>query len=207
MSDRDRWLRPLVVDGRCDGSAFTQREPGFRPASAPGEIEVSAVVVSDSRDQILTVRKSGTDQFMFPGGKPEVGEHPRETAVRECREEINIIIDPGALAFLGIFEAPAANETGFRVRAHTYWIQLVGSAGRSLAASGEQAGGKFGAGDDSLRAQREVSEAGVQAGAEIAEIRWVNPLGITTNAEWAPLLAEQVLPWLCAGRVCGLQNQ
>ncbi len=79
-------------------------------------IEVAGVVIRDEDGRILTVRKRGTDRFMFPGGKPEPGEDFRETAVRECAEELHLAVDPDGLAFVGTFTALAANEAGFDCR-------------------------------------------------------------------------------------------
>ena len=78
-------------------------------------IRVCAAVFRDARGRVLSVRKKGTDRFMLPGGKPESGETPRETTVREVREEIGALIDASSLAPLGTFCAPAANEAGREV--------------------------------------------------------------------------------------------
>ena len=75
-------------------------------------IRVCAVVFRDTRGRVLSVRKRGTSRFMLPGGKPEPGETPRETAVREVREEIGTLIDAPSLTPLATFLAPAANEAG-----------------------------------------------------------------------------------------------
>lgn len=80
-------------------------------------IVVSAVVLRDDSGALLTVRKSGSHRFMLPGGKPESGESPRQTAVRECAEEIGVSLTPDSLTELGQFTAPAANEVGYTVRA------------------------------------------------------------------------------------------
>lgn len=73
-------------------------------------IRVSAVVVRDAEGKVLNVRKRGTDSLMLPGGKPEAGEDPRDTAIREFREELGVELDPLRLRGLGEFRAPAANE-------------------------------------------------------------------------------------------------
>lgn len=83
-------------------------------------ITVSAVVLRDDAGAVLTVRKRGTDHFMFPGGKPEPGESPAQTAVRECAEELGATLDPTALRPLGVFRAAAANEDGFEVEASVF---------------------------------------------------------------------------------------
>lgn len=73
-------------------------------------IHVSAVVFRDVNDKVLTVRKRGTEKFMFPGGKPELGESALDTAIREVKEEIGIGLEAKQLTQIGVFEAPAANE-------------------------------------------------------------------------------------------------
>lgn len=83
-------------------------------------IHVSAVVFRDVNDKVLTVRKRGTEKFMFPGGKPELGESALDTAIREVKEEIGIGLDANQLTQIGVFEAPAANEAKHTVVATVF---------------------------------------------------------------------------------------
>lgn len=83
-------------------------------------IRVSAVVLRDRDGRVLTVRKSGTQRFMLPGGKPEPGETAAQTALREVHEEVGIRLDPTTLTRLGSFQAPAANEEGTVVVAEVF---------------------------------------------------------------------------------------
>lgn len=76
-------------------------------------ISVSAVVLTRPDGAVVTVRKRGTDRFMLPGGKWEVGESPRQCAVREVGEELGIILAPDPLTSVGRFESATANEPGF----------------------------------------------------------------------------------------------
>lgn len=76
----------------------------------PKIIRVSAVLARDAQDRVLTVRKRGTVKFMFPGGKPEAGETPLQTAVREFSEELGVGLDPARFTDLGVHQEAAANE-------------------------------------------------------------------------------------------------
>lgn len=73
-------------------------------------IRVAAVVLRNETGDVLTVRKRGTERFMLPGGKPEAGEDPEATTIREAAEEVGVRLDRDRLELLGEFRAPAANE-------------------------------------------------------------------------------------------------
>lgn len=83
-------------------------------------IEVSAVAVRDAEGRVLNVRKRGTHTLMLPGGKPEPGEDPRDTAIREFLEELGVKLDPMRLRGLGTYRSAAANEADHEVLAHVY---------------------------------------------------------------------------------------
>ena len=84
-----------------------------------GVITVSAVCFL--RDgHVLTVRKRGTRKFMLPGGKPEGDETAAACAAREVHEELGVVVAPDDLRLVGVFDATAANEAGFVVRATVY---------------------------------------------------------------------------------------
>ncbi|MFS3136480.1 NUDIX hydrolase [Gluconacetobacter sacchari] len=86
---------------------------------------VSAAIVRDGA--LLVVRKRGTGSFMLPGGKAEPGESEAETLRRELHEELGCRLRPEGLGLLGHFEAPAANERGWVVRAAVYRGDLDGT--------------------------------------------------------------------------------
>jgi 8-oxo-dGTP diphosphatase len=73
-------------------------------------IEIAAAVVLNGDGELLLVRKRGTSAFMQPGGKIEPDEAPVDALVRELREELGMVIDPGDPVYLGRFSAQAANE-------------------------------------------------------------------------------------------------
>lgn len=81
---------------------------GVVEESLTGVIRVSAVVLRDTLGSVLTVRRRGTRRFMLPGGKPGPDESATDAAIRECAEELGVVLDPGALHELG---RPAAVAT------------------------------------------------------------------------------------------------
>ncbi|MEZ7754349.1 NUDIX domain-containing protein [Microbacterium paraoxydans] len=84
------------------------------------DIHVSAAVIVDAERRVLVVRKHGTTRFMQPGGKPEPGESPVETLIRELQEELGLELAESDLRPLGRFVSAAANEPGHRVVADAF---------------------------------------------------------------------------------------
>lgn len=131
-------------------------------------IEVAAVIILDAGQRVLTVRKEGTEKFMQPGGKPEPGESPAQTAVREVSEEIGLQLPPEQLEDMGSFRAAAANEPDSTVVCHNFLIRYDDAAETLL---------------DTL-----------EPAAEITELRWIPLDSLHPAADLAPLLTEQVAP-------------
>jgi len=88
------------------------------------DIHVSAAVVVDAAGRALVVRKQGTTRFMQPGGKPEPGETPAQTLVRELEEELALRVHEAQLEPLGTFVSEAANEPGHRVVATAFALRI-----------------------------------------------------------------------------------
>ena len=152
-----------------------------QPAATHGAIDnahrivnVCAVAIRTKDGLVLTVRKQGSDGFMMPGGKPEPGETPLQTACREVNEEIGLTPDPVRMRYLGTLEAAALNESGFTVRAETFEYAPTDEQYEQLATLVPQA--------------------------EIAELRWVDPAMARPSdiAAQAPLNTEQIFPLLAA---------
>ena len=89
------------------------------------DIHVSAAVIVDDAGKVLVVRKEGTTRFMQPGGKPEPGETPAQTLIRELHEELGLRLDEGDLVPLGTFVSAAANELGHRVIAEAFSVSIA----------------------------------------------------------------------------------
>lgn len=136
-------------------------------SSKTSPIYVSAVVFRNARGEVLCVRKRGTAVFMFPGGKPEEGESPRQAAVREVAEELGMAVPADSLALIDAYLAPAANEAGRDVHATVF------------------------------ASDHHIDQADIQLTAEIEEYAWVDPHPHANNSmELAPLLTEHVFPRL-----------
>lgn len=89
------------------------------------DIHVSAAVIVDADERVLVVRKQGTTRFMQPGGKPEVGETPAQTLIRELHEELGLVLVEDDLRSLGRFVSAAANEPGHRVVADAFAVSIA----------------------------------------------------------------------------------
>ncbi|MEL7148262.1 MAG: NUDIX domain-containing protein, partial [Bacteroidota bacterium] len=57
--------------------------------------------------RVLSTRSKGKETYYFPGGKPERGEAPEETLIREIEEELTVSLVPSSITELGIFEGQA----------------------------------------------------------------------------------------------------
>lgn len=55
------------------------------------------VILRDREDRILVVDPVYKSDWDLPGGMVEKNEPPRQTAIRELREELDLAIDPGQL--------------------------------------------------------------------------------------------------------------
>jgi 8-oxo-dGTP diphosphatase len=91
--------------------------------TAASEILIAVAVILNSRNEMLVVRKRGTQHFMQPGGKIDAGETPLDALQRELREEINLDVAALDAEFLGIFHEEAAHEPDTTVKAHAFAVK------------------------------------------------------------------------------------
>ena len=59
-------------------------------------------MITDGQGRCLLVRKRGTEYFMQPGGKPEIGEASEAALIRELEEELNFLVSPEELVPVGL---------------------------------------------------------------------------------------------------------
>lgn len=133
--------------------------------SAVRVISVSAVVLTRPDGAVVTVRKSGTDRFMLPGGKWERDESPLQCAIRELDEELGVSLTPEQLTPLGGFTTDTANEPGFRLLSEVFVASV----------------------DARPQPRAEIAEARWVSAGEMARIA---ALAEDHCAPWAPLLVR-----------------
>ena len=98
---------------------------GVSPSGQP-PIRTVAAVIANAAGEVLLVRKRGSGIFIQPGGKFEPGEDTLDALARELREELGVVMRRDGVRFLGTFEADAVNESGRRVRADAYAVEIAG---------------------------------------------------------------------------------
>lgn len=86
-------------------------------------ITVAAAIILNSSQQLLVVRKQGTDCFMQVGGKLEPDEAPEQTLLREIQEEIGC--QAQIQQCIGRFETLAANEPDHQLISYVYLVELA----------------------------------------------------------------------------------
>jgi 8-oxo-dGTP diphosphatase len=146
----------------------TMSQPHTDEASGrPHLIRIAVAVVMGPDGRTLVVRKRGSDIFMQPGGKIDSGESALAALVRELREELALVVAPNGCLPLGRFRAPAANEADAMVEADAFIVHLGASATATL-----------------------------EVQAELAELRWIDPV-TPGEIRLAALSRDHILPaWL-----------
>ncbi|MGW7516244.1 NUDIX hydrolase [Streptomyces sp. NPDC054796] len=93
-------------------------------ARAAGTLDVVAAAVVENGRLLLVSKTAAPEVFYLPGGKPEPGETPEQTLLRELDEELGVV--PRGLAPLGEVEDTAALE-GVPMRMTVFTAALDGT--------------------------------------------------------------------------------
>ncbi len=60
--------------------------------------------ITNDQGELLLLHRKDRDLWCLPGGLVEVGESIKEALMRECQEEIGVVVEPGEL--IGIYSNP-----------------------------------------------------------------------------------------------------
>lgn len=83
------------------GRVFTREEHQQWIRSLPGNPAGAAMVLENSRGELLVVKASYKRYWSLPGGVVDPGESPKQAALREVRQEVGLSIDADAAEFVG----------------------------------------------------------------------------------------------------------
>lgn len=89
------------------------------------EIAIAVAIIFNQSDELLTVRKKGSDYYQLPGGKIEHKERAIDALLRELQEELRLTLPATCFQFRGIESAQAVNEKGYRVQGHVFQYSPV----------------------------------------------------------------------------------
>lgn len=90
-------------------------------------IYLASALLTNEKNEMLTVRKKGSTFYMMPGGKIELNETPLETLKREILEELQLTISEEQITLLGTHQTTAVNETNTLVNATIYHVTINNS--------------------------------------------------------------------------------
>ncbi|MFC0672733.1 NUDIX domain-containing protein [Brachybacterium hainanense] len=85
-------------------------------ASLPKVYASGAVILRDQEDRVLVEKPTYRDHWLLPGGHVDPDEDVRETARREVREELGLVLEVGRL--LTVDWLPARPESGRPMGVH-----------------------------------------------------------------------------------------
>lgn len=88
------------------------------------KIFLANALVTNSKNQMLAVRKKNSNYYQMVGGKLEKQETILQTLQREFLEEIGLDISQHEIQFLGEYETLAVNEKNTLVHANVFHVKL-----------------------------------------------------------------------------------
>lgn len=66
----------------------------------------AAVVIENSSGHLLVVKANYRRHWTTPGGVIDVGESPKQAALREVAEEVGLVLDPAKVVFMSVVYRP-----------------------------------------------------------------------------------------------------
>lgn len=87
--------------------------------------KAGGIIIRDGK--LLVARSHGKETFIMPGGKPEGDETPKQTLVRELKEELNLSIVEGDLELFGTYRATAADRPDKIVEMTVFVVKNIAS--------------------------------------------------------------------------------
>ena len=86
--------------------------------------------------KILVTREKGESIFVSPGGTVKNGESPKETVIRELKEEVGISVRSLNLKEFGVYYAEASNDIGKFLKMEVF--NVVSWEGEPAPSAGEE---------------------------------------------------------------------
>lgn len=100
----------------------------------------TAGLIALKEGKVLLAYSNNKKAWYLPGGKIDSGETPREALCREIAEELNTVIDPSWLRYVGHITAPAWGEASHVVMEQACFRYDLGAA---VKAGGEIGGLRY----------------------------------------------------------------
>lgn len=83
--------------------------------------KASGIIIVERK--VLVERSAGKEYFIHPGGKIEAGETPKQTVIRELKEEFRIDVPEKDLELFDKNSAPAANSPEVNVHMEVFLVK------------------------------------------------------------------------------------
>ena len=87
-------------------------------------IYIASAVILNTNNELLLVRKKGSNYFQLTGGKIDPNENEIQTVIREIKEEIGLSISMSELTYLGEHETHAVNEAETIVHGSIFIVKV-----------------------------------------------------------------------------------
>ena len=85
---------------------------------------IASAVILNTNNELLLVRKKGSNYFQLTGGKIDPNETEIQTVIREIKEEIGLTVSMGELTYLGEHQKKAVNEIETIVHGSIFIVKI-----------------------------------------------------------------------------------